>query len=107
MTNHIEKNTTPKQYSMSGINLSFKEVRMLADNVAKNKSLIHLHISRKGITDQGGVELAKMLIDNKTLTKLELEGNLLENLSAAEFGKALRVNKTLRYLDLSNNNLTN
>ena len=51
MTKHLKNNTTPKQYSMSGINLPFKEVRLLAETVSQNTSLIQLHISRKGITD--------------------------------------------------------
>jgi hypothetical protein len=63
--------------------------------VAYNKTLTNLHLSRAGIKDEDGVEVAKILYNNKVLRKLELEGNNLGPKSAKEFGKALRINKTL------------
>ena len=58
------------------------------------------------MTDQEGIQLARILNTNLTLRKLELEGNKLGPKSAAEFGQALKVNFTLQYLNLANNNLT-
>jgi hypothetical protein len=74
--------------------------------VAHNNSLLSLHLSRKGILDNEGKEIAKMLLSNHTLRKLELEGNNLGIHSAYAFGRALKVNKTLKYLDLESNQLT-
>ena len=63
-------------------------------------------MQRKGITDNEGQDLAKMLLTNVTLRKLELEGNSLGLQCAYAFGRALKVNKTLKYLDLESNQLT-
>jgi len=80
---------------------------MLAKNVAHNNTTLKsLHLARKNINEEGGINLAKMLRTNKTLRKIELEGNILGPKSASEFGKALKENKTLKYLDLESNNLT-
>lgn len=65
-----------------------------------------MHLARKGIGEEGGCELARMLKTNKTLRKLELEGNLLGPNSAKYFGLALKENKTLLFLDLESNQLT-
>jgi hypothetical protein len=77
MLKNLQSDNTPKEYSVSGLNLGAVRCRILASNVAFNKSLTVLHLSRKGIEDDEGVDLAKMLIVNKTLRKLELEGNKL------------------------------
>jgi hypothetical protein len=50
---------------------------MLASNLAYNNSLLSLHLQRKGIQDNEGCDLAKMLLTNTSLRKLELEGNSL------------------------------
>ena len=79
----------------------------MARIVAFNSSITTLHLSRKGIQDKEGIDLAKALLTNKTLRKLELEGNCLGMHTAKAFALAIRKNKTLRYLDLESNNLTN
>ena len=63
-------------------------------------------MSRKGITDVDGQEIAKMLYYNKTLRKLELEGNVLGPRSISLLGTYLKVNESLKYLDLESNQLT-
>ena len=100
---NINQNSTPFEYTMSGVEVGPARCRILAHHLAKNTSLLSLHMSRKGIDDSGGVDLAKMLLHNKTLRKLELEGNLLQKDSAIQFGKALKENRTLKYLDLESN----
>ena len=63
-------------------------------------------MSRSGIKDEEGAEVAKILYNNRTLRKLELEGNLLGAKTAMQFGKVLKLNNTLLALDLENNCLT-
>lgn len=79
----------------------------MARIVAFNSSITTLHLSRKGIQDKEGIDIAKALFTNKSLRKLELEGNCLGMHTAKAFALAIRKNKTLRYLDLESNNLTN
>lgn len=108
ISKHLKNNTSPAQYSLSGIELSDKTPGILCHDISDNKTLKCLHLCKKKITDSQGVEFAQMLAKNKTLLKLELEGNLLGPKTAFEFGKVLKdQNKTLRYLDLENNYLTN
>ena len=45
--------------------------------IAFNSTVKNLHLSRKGIEDKEGQDLARMLLTNKTLRKLELESNIL------------------------------
>ena len=97
---------TPKDFSLSGLDLGPARTSILAKVVCFNSSLTTLHMARKNIGDAEGAELARMLLTNTTLRKLELEGNSLGKKSAKGFGAALRVNKTLRFLDLESNNLT-
>ncbi len=106
MLNKLTKNTTPKEFSLSGLDLGGARSGILARHVAFNKSLTQLDLSRKSIQDTEGMDLAKMLFSNKVLRSLHLEGNNLGPKSAKEFGIALRVNNTLRLLDLESNQLT-
>ena len=106
MLTKLENDSTPKEYSTSGLELGAARTRILASQVAYNHTLTNLHLSRSGIKDEDGAEIAKILYNNTKLRKLELEGNNLGPLSAKEFGKALRVNKTLKFLDLESNQLT-
>ena len=99
----LQENTTSFDYTLSGVNLGSKRCQMLAGFVAHNQSLLSLHLSRKGIMDNEGQDLAKMLLTNNTLRKLELEGNNLGHLSAYAFSRALKVNKGLKFLDLESN----
>lgn len=97
---------TPKDYSLSGLELGAPRTSILSKIVAFNSTLTCLHLARKKIQDKEGQEIARMLLTNKTLRKLELEGNCLGMQTARVFALALRVNKTLRFLDLESNNLT-
>ena len=102
----LQTNETPFEISLSGLDLGGPRCRILAASIAFNKTLLSLHLARKGIQDEEGQDLAKMLYTNTTLRKLELEGNCLGSKCAQEFGRALRVNKTLKFLDLESNQLT-
>jgi hypothetical protein len=103
----LQMGDTPFVFSVSGLNLGPIQCRLLASNLAHNSTLLTLHLARKEIKDNEGMDLAKMLFTNKTLRKLELESNNLGPLCAYAFGRALRVNKSLMYLDLESNQLTN
>lgn len=108
ISNKLRTNTSPAQYSLSGIELSTATVGIIANDIKVNKTLRTLHLCKKKINDEQGAVLADMLILNKFLLKLELEGNLLGAKTAIAFGKVLKEhNKTLVYLDLENNFLTN
>lgn len=100
-----QENSTPHEYSLSGLELGGPRTQILAKIVAYNNTLTTLHLCRKRIEDKEGQDLARALLTNKTLRKLELEGNLLGVSSAKAFALALRHNKTLKYLDLESNNL--
>jgi hypothetical protein len=105
MLNKLSLDETPWEYSTSGLELGGPRIRILVSQVAYNKSLKHLHLSRSDIKDDEGIEIAKILYNNKTLTKLELEGNNLGIKTAAELAKGLKYNKTLQFLDLESNQL--
>ena len=105
MLKNLQSNNTPKEYTISGLNLGPARCRILASHVAHNRTLTALHLARKGIEDGEGVELAKMLINNAVLRKLELEGNKLGPKSIQAFGQALEQNNTLRVLDLESNDI--
>ena len=57
-------NETPFEYSLSGMDLGPARNRMLATNVAYNKSLMSIHLARKGILDHDGTFLPRMLYSN-------------------------------------------
>jgi hypothetical protein len=107
MLNCLQDDETPFEYTLSGMDLGPARNRMLAQNVAYNKSLFSIHLARKGILDHDGIFLAYMLRSNKTLRKLELEGNNLGPLCAFAFGRVLQENTSLKFLDLESNQLTN
>ena len=77
MLNKLQSNTTPFEYTISGLELGGTKPRILANNIAFNESLLSLHIARKGIIDVDGFAIASMLGHNSTLRKIELEGNNL------------------------------
>lgn len=103
MLHQLNDNTTPFEYTVSGLDLGSARCRILAQQIAYNNSLLSVHLSRKRISDVDGVYVAKILLSNNTLRKLELEGNQLGPKTAAEFGKALKVNKSLKFLNLESN----
>ena len=94
---------TPIEVSMTGLELGASRTKLVAMNIKNNESLMSLHIARKNISDNDGVQLAWMLNTNKFLRKLELEGNQLGPKTISEFGKTLKKNETLKYLDLESN----
>merc|ERR1712151_1458771 len=63
-------------------------------------------LNRKGLNDEDGEALAKMLEKNKYLQKLECEGNNLGVMAAKAIGESLRKNEGLRCLNIESNNLT-
>ena len=105
MIKNLHANNTPREYSVAGLNLGPARCRILSQHVAFNQTLSVLHLSRKGIEDAEGVELARMLVQNTSLRKLELEGNKLGPKSIEAFGKMLLKNTTLRVLDLESNDV--
>ena len=70
-------------------------------------SLKCLTMTRKKISDEKGIEIARNLMENKYLERLELEGNNMGSGSAKEFANLLLKNSKLIVLDLQGNNLTN
>ena len=95
MLNKLENDETPGEYTLSGVELGGPRIRILVSQIAYNKSLKNLHLTRSGVGDDDGMEIAKILYNNTTLRKLELEGNNLGIKTANEFAKALKYNKTL------------
>ena len=95
MLNKLENDETPGEYTLSGVELGGPRILILVSQIAYNKSLKNLHLTRSGVGDDDGMEIAKILYNNTTLRKLELEGNNLGIKTAKEFAKALKYNKTL------------
>ena len=75
MLKGFQNNSTP--FEFGGLDFGTVRCRILATQVAHNKSLLSLHLARKGIQDAEGKEIAKILLTNTTIRKLELEGNNL------------------------------
>ena len=107
MLESLQKEDTPFEYTLSGMDLGRARTRILAENIAYNKSLFSIHLARKEILDHDGISLAYMLRTNNVLRKLELEGNNLGPLCAFAFGRVLQENTSLKFLDLESNQLTN
>lgn len=57
----LRQNETPRDISLAGLELGGPRTRILSNHVAVNSTLMCLHLSRKGIADVDGVEIAKML----------------------------------------------
>ena len=106
LLNQLQSNSTPFEVTCTGLELGPHRTNALAKNIKLNESLLSLHMSRKGLTDMDGCQIAIMLNHNRKLRKLELEGNQLGPQSLVEFGKMLRYNEKLQYLDLESNQLT-
>jgi len=83
MVSEAFRNINRPEYTISGLKLLPAQVRLLLKIVEKNTVLKHLNMSRKQISDENGIEIAKSLQLNKGLELLELDGNNLEA-SAAE-----------------------
>ena len=101
----LQTNSTPLDLTVQGVDLGPIRCQMVAKNVAFNKSLLSLDMSRCSIEDNDGMFIARMLKTNKSLRKLDLEGNLLGPNTASAFGRALKENKTLKTLNLESNQL--
>ncbi len=102
----LQDNRTAQEYTLSGLNLGTVRLRLLAQAVEKNSTLLGLHLCRKQITDTDMEIIVNMLAANTKLQKLELEGNSLGPAGARTLAKALENNSVLRYLDLESNPLT-
>ncbi len=61
MLNKLQSNTTPFEYTISGLELGGARSRILAQNIAFNETLLSLHVARKGIIDHDGIVIASML----------------------------------------------
>merc|ERR1719323_1640038 len=102
----LTKNTSGKDITLCGIELSSVRLRLLTQAMENNYSCMSLDLNRKGLNDEDGVSLAGMLEKNANLQKLECEANNLGVGAAEAIGNALRTNTSLRSLNLEGNNLT-
>lgn len=107
MINDLKTDSTPLEYTISGLNLVPIQISILVQATAVNNSLKTISMNRKKINDNEGVEVANCLHNNKQLENLILEGNNLGPLSAASIGMLLDKNTNLRNIDLEGNDLTN
>ena len=106
MLSKLQRNSTPRDMTLSGIELGPIRAKILITNLVYNTSLSCLSMNRKLVEDEVGVDLARMLMLNKHVRKLELEGNKLGPKTAKAFGDVLRHSKTMKFIDLDNNLLT-
>jgi hypothetical protein len=102
----LTKNTSQPHITVCGIQMGGARMRLLMQAMEPNTSCMSLDLSRKGLNDEDGKEIADMLEKNVNLQKLECEGNNLGVRSAEAIGEALRKNGCLRSLNLESNNLT-
>jgi len=102
----LTKNTSAAHITVCGIELTSAKVRLLCNALENNLTCLSLDLNRKGLNDEDGVSLAKMLETNTRLQMLEIEGNNLGVSAAKAMGEALKKNKSLRSLNLESNNLT-
>lgn len=106
MINQLNADYTPLEYTISGMQLKPAQIRILVKAAESNKTLRCLSMSRKNLSDDDGVEIAKCLVSNSVLEKIDLDGNNLGPRCLAEFAKMLKTNFSLRGLDFEGNNLT-
>jgi hypothetical protein len=106
MINQLNADYTPLEYSISGMQLKPRQIRLLVKVAESNKTLRCLAMSRKGLSDDDGVEIAKCLCNNSVLEKVDLDGNNLGPRCLHEFSRMLIVNQKIRSIDLESNNLT-
>jgi len=64
MLSKLQSDETPGEYSTSGIELGGPRIRILVSQIAYNKSLKNMHLSRADIKDDDGIEIAKILYNN-------------------------------------------
>lgn len=106
MINDLKTDSTPLEFTISGLNLLPAQIRILVQATSVNNSLKTISMNRKNINDHDGVEIAKCLHSNKLLENLVLEGNNLGPLTTANIGMLLEKNTSLRNIDLEGNDLT-
>ncbi|CAD7955191.1 unnamed protein product [Amoebophrya sp. A25] len=102
---HLIGNTSVPNVSVAGIELGSVRLRLLAQAMEDNLSCETIDLSRKGLNDEDGVTIGKMLAKNKALTKMDLEGNMLGPKAAHAFAEALKVNETIKCLNLEANSM--
>lgn len=64
ISQRLKSNTSPGQYSLSGIELFQNTTLVLCNDVKFNKTLKCLHMSKKKLKDDQGVLIAQMLAEN-------------------------------------------
>lgn len=101
----LNSNMTGSEITLSGVDMGPARWRILAKALEDNISLKELHIVRKAVADDEGVEIVKGLLKNHSIEKLELQGNNLGKNTAVVIGELLEINDSLRYLDLEGNEL--
>lgn len=80
----------------------------LGDSFTESFSSLTLHslsLTTCRISDQGAINLAKILTNNKTLKKLSLKNNFLTKASGYDLVKLFQQNETLTAIDLSSSQI--
>jgi len=54
MLNKLENNETPNEFTLSGVELGGPRVRILVSQIAYNKTLKNLHLTRSNVGDEDG-----------------------------------------------------
>ncbi|CAF1259758.1 unnamed protein product [Rotaria sp. Silwood1] len=101
----IGNNQTKYEWNFQKKILIDEDIKIIADALITNTTLIKLNLSQCQIDDQGAQYLADVLKQNKTLISLYLHKNQISNYGVRFLADALIQNKTLTTLDLSHNNI--
>jgi len=54
MLNKLDNNETPNEFTLSGVELGGPRIRILVSQIAYNKTLKNLHLTRSGVGDEEG-----------------------------------------------------
>ena len=107
MINQLQSETTPLEFTITGLALLPAQIRILVQASLNNQSLKTLTLCRKNINDDEGFEIGKIFKGKSNLNSLDLEGNYLGVKTASIFGEFLGETDHLLNLNLEGNNLTN
>ena len=83
--------------------LTFMQVKLLADALRNNKTLIKLDLSNNGLTPRVGNYIIDALRDNYYLSEVNFHGNQLNDDFAFELASVLETNVVLYKVDISAN----
>jgi Ran GTPase-activating protein (RanGAP) involved in mRNA processing and transport len=87
--------------------ITAKGIRILAEALYGNITLVELHLSNNCISDMGVHALAQVLsINNSTLKCLEIHSNNITDEGAEYLAEMLKTNKTLSLLGLNSNQIS-